>query len=447
MKKFLALMLALAMIFALAACGQEPAAAPATAAPASDDAAPAELTIWVEKVFSDDANNSMQMAFDRYQAETGVKLNVEFVNSSDFMTKLSAAVEAGTTPDISSADIRKTLTYYPDNPYIDITDLMAEIHAENPIYDSVYNISRIDNKYFFIPYTSSADLMYIRSDKMAEAGITEIPTTWEEVFNVAKAINDPDNEFNGLGWSWGADDEDLENSIRMLTWNYGGSFFKEDGTANRDNPKNLEVMKMFYSMYEDGTIPEAAVSWDGGSNNGNYLLQTVGICFNACTLYRAMSTDEQYKELLENTIIRNLPNGPDNNHHMAYLYGWGIHTNCKDVDAAKDLIRYLCDIDNYAEYIEYLAPTYAPVFQKEGDKDLWHDGGVYESMLNYVQSCDSYVGYPNQDMVNMAIASKVYTAHYLSHELNAVAAGSQTIEEALNNFYDAIDATAAEVKG
>ena len=60
MKKFLALILALCMVFALAACGQ--AAAPAAAAPAEEAAAPA-----AEALVADDIEDSMTSADGKYE--------------------------------------------------------------------------------------------------------------------------------------------------------------------------------------------------------------------------------------------------------------------------------------------------------------------------------------------------------------------------------------------
>lgn len=448
-KKVLAIVLVAMMLLGMVACVAPETNNPGSAAAENKFAESGEkkaekLTVWVEKVFSDDANNCMKAALERFTRDTGIDLEVEFINNTDFMTKLNAAVEAGTTPDVSTADVRKALNYYPNTPYLDVTDLMNEIHAENPLYESIYDISKIDDNFYFIPYTSSADLMYIRKDKMEAAGITEIPTTWEEVFALAEAITDPSEDFAGLGWSLGAGDGDFENSTREVLWNYGGGLFDENGNANASNDINREVLGKYFDMYEKGVIPEGAVSWDGSSNNGNYLLGTVGIVVNACTLNNAMQNDEQYKELYENTIVTSLPGGPENAHHMAYIYGWGIHKDCKNVDAAKELIKYLCNADNYAEYIELLGPTYGPVYEKEGSKEYWSEG-VFKSMVDYVKGSDAYVGYPRQDVYTVAIASQVYNAMEFSNAMNSVAAGDLTIDEALAQIDAAIETARATI--
>lgn len=404
-----------------------------------------KLTVWVEKVFSDDANNRMAEALEKYSQDTGVEVEVEFINSTDFVTKLNAAVEAGTTPDISTADVRKVMNYYPNNPYLEVTDLVDEINQENPFMESVYDITQIDGKFYFVPYTSSADLLYIRKDKMEAAGVKEIPETWDELFELAEKITDPDNEFYGLGMSAGVGDGDAENTMRVMMWNNGGGFFNEEGTPNANNDVNREILEKYLEMYKNGTLPEAVISWTGSDNNGNYLLGNVGIVVNACTLYTAMRDNEDYKELFENTIVTTAPGGTDNNKKMAYLYGWGIHDTCKNVDAAKDLISYLCEEAVISDYVEKIAPVYAPVFTKVAESDTWSDG-VYKTMIDYVSTCDAYVGYPCRDVETLAVASQYYNANSFTHELNAVVSGNMTVDEMLDAMDEELEKISATIK-
>lgn len=404
------------------------------------------LTVWIEKVFSEDANNRLVEAIEKYSQDTGVQINVELVNSTDFVTNMNAAVEAGTMPDISTADIRKVLNYYPSNPYLDVTDLVNSIHAENPIMDSIYNTSQIDNRFFFVPFDSSADLLFIRKDKMEAAGVTEVPRTWEELFELAEKITDPDNDFYGLGMTAGVGDGDGENAMRVMMWNYGGGLFNPDGTANANNEVSRYIFGKYLELYNKGVIPESAISWTASDNNGNYLLGTVGIVINACTLYTAMRDNPDYAELLENTIVTTGPAGPDNGRKMLYIYGWGIHNTCKNVDAAYDLIRYLVSEEVYTNYLDLIAPVYAPVYVNVAASDTWSEG-VYKTMAEYAASSDAYIGYPCSDRDTLAVASQVYNAFAFTNALNAMVAGKATVEEALEQINTEITNTANNILG
>ena len=59
------------------------------------------LRVWLEKVFSDDANTFLQKRVEQYAQEKGVEVQFEFLSATDFVPKLNAAIEAGSNiPDI-----------------------------------------------------------------------------------------------------------------------------------------------------------------------------------------------------------------------------------------------------------------------------------------------------------------------------------------------------------
>ena len=150
------------------------------------------LTVWVEKSFSDDANWAMEQRVKEFGKEFDVDVSVEMINALDFMTKLNAAIEAGNPPDIVTANMYKVLSYGENNPFLDVTEKVAALDAEREIFDASIENTKIDGKNYYYPFYNSVSIMYYRADKLAEAGL-DIPETWEEVFEAAKAISDPDN--------------------------------------------------------------------------------------------------------------------------------------------------------------------------------------------------------------------------------------------------------------
>ncbi|MFR0077628.1 MAG: extracellular solute-binding protein [Blautia sp.] len=76
-----------------------------------------ELTVWLEKVFSDDANTAIEDRIQQFGQEKGITVDVEFISATDFVTKLNTAVEAGrNVPDVVTASTTKIVNYYPANP-------------------------------------------------------------------------------------------------------------------------------------------------------------------------------------------------------------------------------------------------------------------------------------------------------------------------------------------
>lgn len=417
-KGILAAGLATAMLVSVGACGS------------SSDSANS-LTIWVEKVFSEKSNDEMKQRIEAFSKETGIKVNYEFISATDYITKLNAAIEAGRgIPDITNSAVAKVVNYYPGNPYMDMTDIVKDINAERPYIESVYEGSKIDGKLFFAPFRSSSTMMFVRMDKLKEAGINEAPKTWDEVFEAAEKINDPSNNFYGLGWGCGSTDEDGDNLFRNVLWNEGGYLFDKSGKVTLDNDATRALIKQYKQLYDDKIIPPAATTWDSGGNNSSYLMGESGIIFNAPTLYYTMANDDSYKDLLANTAMVNMPSGSDNDVKMNYVTGLSIMSATKNVDGATKLIKYLLDKDWYDGFMEETAPVFAPVFQDSEEVDTWKEG-VNAEVLNYVKTSEGYYGYPAESTADRAVAAKNMFTYPESKMLNQVVTTDTSIDDAI----------------
>ena len=426
-KKWAAALTLCAAAAALSACGGSGAEEAAGTGSSGK-----ELTVWVEKVFSEDANNAMQARIDQFAQETGIKVNTEFIGATDFMTKLNAAIEAGSNvPDITTSAVTKVVNYYPNIPYKDVSSIVDEINEKRPYFESIYEGTKIDGKHYFVPLTSSSTMMFVRKDKLEEKGIIELPKTWDEVFEAAEKISDPDNGFYGLGVGCGPTDEDGENIFRMMNWNAGGYIFDKDGNVTLNNDTTKELIKKYKALYDGGVIPQAASTWDPGGNNTSYLMGESGIVFNAPTLYNTLKSDENNKELFENTAVVNMPSGSDNDITMGFATGFAIMETCKDVESATQLIEYMYDKDWYDSYLEITAPVFSPLFQDMEGQGIWADG-VNAQVIAYAKEARGYYGYPVEGIKGRAVAAKSYFTFPMAEMLNKVVTNTLDVDGAVD---------------
>lgn len=450
MKKALSLLLAVLMVLSMAACGSSGTPTADTTAPEAGTDAPASdgaktLTVWVEKIFSDDANNYMVERVQQYGKDKGVEVTCELVAVTDFVTKLNAAIEAGVgVPDVISADATRLVNYYPDIPCVDVSALVDEINADRPYFQAAYDGTKIGDSHYFVPFCSSSTMMFVRKDKLQEAGITEMPKTWDDVVAAARAVSDPANDFYGLGMGCGDTDDDDENMFREWVWNEGGSLFKEDGSVNTEDTTFAEIANLYGTLYNEGVIPPDATTWDSGGNNGSYLAGRTAIVFNAPTLYNAMANNEEYAELLANTYIAAPVSGSTNGIYMSFNRGFGIMNTCKDMDTAEDFLRYMLDKEWYDQYMDQVAPVYAPVFEDEKENPTWSEG-VNAAVLSYAENASGYYGWPVATLEGRAVAAKHMYMFPFEKVFNQVATGTATAEAAIQEQVFNIEDLSAQI--
>jgi len=454
MKKTISIILALLMLLStLAACAgnnstpspssNTPASADNTSTPAADEGK--SLVIWVEKSFSEDVDKLLNDRITAFSEEYNVDVKAEFISATDYMTKLNAAVEAENVPDITLMNPYKTVSYYPNNPFTDVTDLVEEIHANRPMYEAAVNGTKIEGVNYYVPFYAASSLLFLRKD-IFEAANVPIPTTWEELWDAAVAVSNPDEGIYGLGVGCGPKDEDCENSFRMMLWDCGGGLMDEDGNIIVKDSEELRFMvEKYVELYNAGAIPAAATTWDSGGNNSSYLMGESAMVINVPTLYNALRNDPNYAELLENTLVLNLPAGSADNAVFGNPSGWAIMSGAKNPDSAKDLIRYLSDKSWYDTYMDAIAPVFAPVYEDLVDSETW-GSGVNQQAMDYVQNAVGYYGYPAKTLEGRAIASKNYYSFPIARMLNSVVTGSSSIDDAIANLEKELADTAATIK-
>ena len=87
-----------------------------------------------------------------------------------------------------------------------------------------------DGSVYGIPVSVSPMLFAYNKALFADAGLTEPPKTWDEAVDMAKKLNDPENQVSGyatLASEW------TEWFFQYYVWQAGGDLTKEneDGTA------------------------------------------------------------------------------------------------------------------------------------------------------------------------------------------------------------------------
>lgn len=157
---------------------------------------PVTLTLWLTSREQDDVEESIEEEF--LKRNPNIKLN-KVIKEGDPGNEFYQAVAAGNAPDLVSTSFTMMDKYInagilePLNTYFDNWD---EKDSYNPLY--VDRFTKNDNLYGITILSSTFYLGYNKA-LFEEAGITAAPTTWDEAFDVAKKLTNPDKQQYGYG--------------------------------------------------------------------------------------------------------------------------------------------------------------------------------------------------------------------------------------------------------
>ena len=363
MKKIIALLLCLAMVLSLAACSVETVEAPAATeapkaeAPAATEAAPAapvaatELTLWTYPVgkWGDQATVDELMA--GFEAATGIKVSVEYVDYQTGDDKVNTAIEGGVQPDlIMEGPERLVANWGAKGKMVDLTDMFDDTAKANLIPSAMADCFYNGVAYEY-PLCVNAFCMGINKTVFEAAGamqyINEDTHTWKSVDAFIAAM---DAVYAHTGKQVGAvfcggqgGDQGTRELVKHLK---GGSLTNPEHTEYTWNEQaNIEALT-FLANWDAVEFDPSIVGGDEIALFYNGTLN-VAFCWNAA---------QQTNPNTANTGAGLTANG-DEIMYMAFPgddtadirlgcqnYGFGIFAQEDEskIAAAKEFIKYFC---------------------------------------------------------------------------------------------------------
>ena len=401
MKKLLALLLALAMVFALAACGDAPAPA-ATEAPAEGgEAEPAtsgatEISLWtypIGKWGNETVVNELMAAFE---AETGIKVNVEYLDYTNGDDKVNTAITAGNAPDLVMEGPERLVANWGANGYmVDLSDLLDDEDLSE-IYDSVKAACiNSEGACYEYPLVMTAHCMAINWNAFQEAGADQYVDidshTWttEQFFNAIQALYDHYGETIGAVFCNG---QGGDQGTRALVNNlYGGTFTNADHTAYTwDDAANIKALQALYD--QDGIDFDASIV--GGDEIALFYqgVLKVAFCWNIAQQLNPNSAETGAGLTVngDEIVFMSFPSEDGVAELQGGIWGFGIFDNGDEakIAAAKEFIKFMCDSEHTVDAVQ--AASYFAVRDTAGGTDLtgiWADNEImneYTKLMPYL---------------------------------------------------------------
>ena len=188
MKKLLAFLMA-ALMLCCVGCGSKPATDP-TDGIAADE--PVEIVFW--NVFADDSDTGvfLSQVAEKFMAENeNIKVTIVGQGGYDaIVERLEAAAASNTLPTMAIIEETFLGRFYPLT--VDLSQYLSAETIAN--YQQGLLVSGYyDGVLRAVPFNRSMPNLYINRTLFNEAGITDVPTTWEEYFATAEKLTNKDN--------------------------------------------------------------------------------------------------------------------------------------------------------------------------------------------------------------------------------------------------------------
>lgn len=249
--------------------------------PSGGDAA-TELTVWLPVYqFGDGISDEdfWNEKFDAFEAENNCTIKVEIQGWTDYATNIYTGLLSAEGPDVVYVteyyDIITSELIVPLDAYLTEEDYDLYLYLTQGAYNSNGELCT------FPMMPGNPCVMYFNMDMLEAAGVTELPTTWDEFYEVCLKLKEANPDVMPFTSSWGA-----SNGVSALLTNFwpfffqaGGSVLTETGELNMDSEATLEALNFIKKLRDADILDESAVSMDdpgGKFVNGEAAIVIVG---------------------------------------------------------------------------------------------------------------------------------------------------------------------------
>ncbi|HOK32690.1 MAG TPA: extracellular solute-binding protein [Limnochordia bacterium] len=276
-----------------------------------------------------------------FTEKTGIEVEVQVRPGAapDFLSQMTSAIMAGTTPyDVIALEDECFISMSRAGWLVPLDELFDdEFWTDFPqdMLDMIEVWHRHDGQLYRMPHNFEAQYFWYRKDILDELGL-EVPQTWEELIEVGKQLTD-----DGV---WAISDGMAKGAYLMV--NLGYWTLQAGGNAFDLGPEFETALQFLHDlMYEHAIFPVAALNRDFDALNQDYMNDRVIMMRQWPYFWDVGRSDPEWFE--EDKMAIALPlEGPGGRATYAAAWGWSIPKTSTKIDAAKTFIEFMTSIEN-----------------------------------------------------------------------------------------------------
>jgi multiple sugar transport system substrate-binding protein len=375
-----------------------------------------KLTVWWVKGFYKSEDEALYAAIKKYEAKSGVKVDLSQYAVQDMNAKSVAALDAGTPPDIAYSDTYDVQTagkWAFDGKLEDISDVIEPMKDRfAPVtIETAYLWNDKAKKKAYYGFALKQQTLHIQywKDLLGQAGFKEndIPGTWSEYWSfwcdkVQPALRKGmAQRIYGIGSPMGVESTDSFQSFLSWVDAYNVKLVDDSGKVLVDDPKVREglikALKDYTDVYVKGCTPPSSTTWKDPDNNVAFHNRTIVMTHNYTISIAAKWLDDAnnktltpeqraagrkaYDELIATAGFPKKPDGSPMVYRTAVKVGV-IFQESKNKTRAREFLKFMLEEENLRPYVEGALGRWFPVTKASQESPFWqadrHRKAVYD---------------------------------------------------------------------
>jgi multiple sugar transport system substrate-binding protein len=338
---------------------------------------------------------------DGFMKETGAVVNFEAIDANQVQPKISAAIQAGTGPDVVSFRDNWAHTY--KESMTDVSDVVADLKGQiGEIYAASEASTNVDGRYLAMPHDAGGGIVHWRKGWFGEAGATSYPTTYADLHTIGKTLKDAGRP---LGQAFGHSFGDPPGWCYSMMWGYGGQEVDANGKVAVNSPATISAVSDMAQAFKD-CYDDTGLAWDDGSNNRAFLAETISSTLNGSSIWFVARNDKY--PFFDDIGLDPVPAGPKGRALLPGLTNYVIPAYSKNVDAGKALLKWLMRPDVYTPRFLFNQSYIGGVSAKMDASLPWGDFPASVAVFKDIGTYARTLGWPGPPSQKAGLAWSKY---------------------------------------
>ena len=361
-----------------------------------------------------------------FTEETGISIIFNEVSWDDIRDKVSIAASGGE----AAADVIEGVWSWVGEMnsagWLEPIEMTDEDKEDMPTLETF----TIDGEILAVPYANDYRIAYYNKEHFEQAGITEVPETWDEVYDALKKIKEAGIVEYPYTMPMNAD-ESATTSMMWMAFSRSGQVFNDDDTLNEEAV--MDALTFENQLVQDGFVDPASISFNGmdcyrkiTSGEASFMVGP--------TKFVGISNDPEQCSEIGNIVPILLP-GTDGTspQTMALPEAVGITSFSENKEAAQEFVKWYssADVQKRMYAVNSSIPTRNSVLAEMVEDGTFENAGAMLDEADLIKSV-----FPNGVP---SYYSEMSNTMY--NNINQMVLGEQTPQEA----FDAMNAKVNEL--
>ena len=201
------------------------------------------------------------------ESQDAYNLTAKYVPFADFKKQLSIGASASELPDLVILDSPDHASYASMGIFADITGKFdVSTYYEGPVASAT-----LDDTLYGVPFGCNCLALYYNEDMFETAGITEAPTTWDELKEAAEKLTS--DNVTGLAFCSVQNEEGTFNFVPWL-WSTGATSYE----INSEN--GIRALSFVKDLIDSGVMSKECINWTQGDVMNQFISGNVAMMIN-----------------------------------------------------------------------------------------------------------------------------------------------------------------------